>query len=78
MGHHAMGHHAMVQQADGVAAARQAEPGEETMHKAAQPAHQHPGAEAEGGQHVLQVGLVDRGRMIGEATQHPIKFIAAG
>ena len=65
-----MRHHAMVQGANRVASPRQAEPWEKTMHETGEGAPQHPGAESEGGRHVLQVGLVDCGGMVGEATQH--------
>mgnify|MGYP003694299909 CR=1 FL=1 len=55
-------HHAVMQGADRVAAPGQAEPWEETVHETGERANQHAAAEAEGHAHVLEVGLVDRGR----------------
>ena len=66
----AMGDHAAMQRADGFAAPRQAEPGKQTVHEAGKGASQHAGAEAESRSHVLEVGLVDRGRVIGESPKH--------
>src|SRR5687768_16057413 len=65
-----MGDHAAMQRADGFAAPRQAEPGKQAVHEAGQGARHHAGAEAERRSHVLEVGLVDRGRMISEALEH--------
>ena len=68
--HDAMGHHAMVQGADGVASPGAAEPWKETVHETGKCANQHAAAEPEGLAHVLEVGLIDRGGMIGEAAKH--------
>src|SRR5689334_11946565 len=65
-----MAHHAMMQGADGVASAGEAEPGKQAVHETGERADQHAGAKAEGAAHVLEVGLVDRGGMIGEAAEH--------
>jgi len=40
------------------------------MHEAGEAAQQHAAAEAEGHAHMLEVGFVDRGGVIGEATEH--------
>jgi len=40
------------------------------MHETGEAAQQHAATEAEGRGHVLEIGLVDRGRVIGEAAQH--------
>ena len=44
------------------------------MHEAGEAAQQHASAEAEGHGHVLEVGLVDGGGMVGEAAQHEKRF----
>ena len=49
---------------------REAEPWKQTVHETGERAKQHAAAEAEGRAHVLEVGLVDRGGMIGEAAKH--------
>lgn len=68
--------HSMVQAADRIAAAGQAKPWEESVHEAGEAAHQHPPAEAERHAHVLQIGLVDRGRMVEEAPKHAASVCA--
>src|SRR5262245_23605679 len=68
--HDAMGNHAMMQGADGVASPGQAEPWKETVHETGERADQHAAAEAEGRAHMLEVGLVDRSGMFGEAAKH--------
>ena len=66
----AMARHAVMQGADRVAYPGQACPWEETVHETGERANQHAAAKAEGHSHVLEVGLVDRGRVIGEAAKH--------
>ena len=65
-----MGHHAVMQGADGVASPGEAEPWKETVHETGECANQHAAAEAESLAHVLEVGLVDRSGMIGETAKH--------
>jgi len=67
-----MTHHAVMQGADGVASPGQAEPWKDSVHETGERANQHAAAKAQGHAHVLEVGLVDRGRMIGEAAKHPV------
>ena len=68
--HNAMGHHAPMQGADGVASPLEAEPWKQAVHETGGGAQQHAATEAKGGAHVLKVGLVDRGGMICEAAEH--------
>lgn len=65
-----MAHHAVMERADRIAAAGQAQPRKKTVNEAGKRADQHPGAEAEGHAHMLKVGLIDRGGMFGEAADH--------
>ena len=67
---HAMGHHAVMQPTDGVAAAGRAQPREQAVHQAGMSPQKHASAEAECHAHVLEVRFVDRGRVVGEAAQH--------
>src|SRR5207247_1999688 len=66
----AVGHHALVQVAHSVAAAGQAKPRKQPVHEATYCAEHHAAAEAESHRHVLQVGFVDGGGMVGEAAEH--------
>src|SRR6185503_4766566 len=76
--HHAMADHAMVQATDGITAAGRAQPREQAVHQAGQPAEQHPSAKTERHAHVLEVGLVDRRGVVGEAPQHGPECTDAG
>ena len=58
----------MVQGPNRVASPGQAQPWQKTMHETGERANEHAAAEAEGDGHVLQIGLVDRGGMVGEAA----------
>ena len=60
----------MVQPSYRVASAGQAEPWEETMHEAGERAKHHATAKAESHTHVLQVGFVDGGGVVGESANH--------
>jgi hypothetical protein len=62
--------HAVMQGADGVASSSEAKPWKQTVHETGECAKQHAAAETEGGAKVLEVGLVDRGWVIGEALEH--------
>ena len=70
--HDPVRHHAVVQPPYRIASSRQAKPWEETMHEAGERANQHAAAKAEGHAHVLEVGLVDGSRVVGEAADHRV------